>query len=681
MKRKPIKRELNRIVLLIAINALLLSSLAGLYTMKRIQNVSETSIIEQMKQNLDDIVAGKAEAAGVKLSRYANYVNFSADYIEKLYDNPSGYTPREVLPPYAENAGIYTLQRNITGTDVNLDDIREEMELLGNIESIWAPIMEDDGDFISTAYLGTERGFLIGYDTSSELSAAADRGEAYYNYYGSTWYSEAQGREKGAFFTEVYDDVYGRGLTVTCASPFFKNGSFAGVVCMDILVSDLQYDAIDISLGEGSRAILVDGDGCIIASPDMKPDQKELDSILSYDIFTPEVTEEILRGEEGVSEFPGEIYCAYAPVGQADWVLCVTVPREIVLSGLDSISRSIRGSEYVFGFIFLNVLAAVAVLVSKFSTKLTAPLKRLQEDVEIISKGNLDHKATVIGNDELGDLAQAFNSMTDSLKDYIAELTSVTAEKERIGAELSVASHIQSSMLPCIFPPFPDRKEFDIYASMVPAKEIGGDFYDLFMVDNTHIALVMADVSGKGVPAALFMVIGKTLIKDHTVPGTDLGEVFTSVNNMLCDSNSEGLFITAFECVLDLETGELRYVNAGHNPPLIRREGGEFEYLRTKAAFVLAGMEGIKYRSGSMTLNTGDEIFLYTDGITEACDTEEKLYGEDRLRSCLNTAEYSSCRELLSAVKEDTAGFVGDAPQFDDMTMLALKFEEKYTAE
>ena len=252
-----------------------------------------------------------------------------------------------------------------------------------------------------------------------------------------------------------------------------------------------------------------------------------------------------------------------------------------------------------------------------------------------------------------------------------------SAESIRTAAELNVATNIQKSMLPCIFPAFPDRREFDIFATMDPAKEVGGDFYDFFMVDNRHLAIVVADVSGKGVPAALFMVIGKTLIKDHTKPGRDLGEVFTEVNNLLCESNSEGMFITAFEGVLDLVTGEFLFVNAGHEIPFVYRKGEAFEPYKVRAGFVLAGMEGIRYQCGSMELEPGDRIFQYTDGVTEATDKANELYGMERLKKvlCENTA--LAPPELLMKIKADIDAFVGDAPQFDDITMLCLEYKEK----
>ncbi|MBQ2954875.1 MAG: PP2C family protein-serine/threonine phosphatase [Clostridia bacterium] len=249
-----------------------------------------------------------------------------------------------------------------------------------------------------------------------------------------------------------------------------------------------------------------------------------------------------------------------------------------------------------------------------------------------------------------------------------------SAEKNRIESELNVATHIQTSMLPNNFPA---RDEIDLFASMDPAREVGGDFYDFFMVDERHLAIVMADVSGKGVPAALFMVIGKTLVKESTQPGRDLGEVFSRVNDLLCESNSEGLFITAFEGVLDLVTGEFTFVNAGHEMPLISRGGQPFERHKIRPGFVLAGMEGVRYRAGTLTLEPGDKLFQYTDGVTEATNLNDELYGIDRLTDVLAIHSGKRPNEILPAVRRDIDAFVGEAPQFDDITMLCFEYKAR----
>lgn len=269
------------------------------------------------------------------------------------------------------------------------------------------------------------------------------------------------------------------------------------------------------------------------------------------------------------------------------------------------------------------------------------------------------------------------STLSKRTRRLLVKQADTTKEAERISTELNVAHQIQTSMLPSIFPAFPEHDEFDIYASMTPAKEVGGDFYDFFMVDDRHLAVVIADVSGKGVPAALFMVIGKTLIKDHTHPGRELGSVFTEVNELLCQSNSEGLFITAFEGVLDLDTGDFVYVNAGHDAPFICRKEGSFEPLKVKPGFVLAGLEGTVFTEGKIKLSEGDKLFHYTDGVTEATNRNNELYGRGRMAIALEQAKAKKPREILASVKENIDAFVGEAPQFDDITMLCVEYSGK----
>lgn len=331
------------------------------------------------------------------------------------------------------------------------------------------------------------------------------------------------------------------------------------------------------------------------------------------------------------------------------------------------------------------IISAVITIISMFLYVLTVrkivlkPIQELARFTDDITKTrNFENQhISLRTGDEIEDLGNSFNFMMEEMERYIDDLSKITAEKQRIGAELDIATRIQASMLPTIFPAFPERDEFDIYATMNPAKEVGGDFYDFFMIDDDNLAIVVADVSGKGVPAALFMVIGKTLIKDHTEPGKDLGEVFSEINDLLCESNSEDLFITAFEAVLNLRTGELRYVNAGHEMPFICKKNQDFKPYKIKAGFVLAGMEGMRYKAGSMTLEPGDKLFQYTDGVTEATDSDSKLFGMERLEASLNKIKNGTPKDILESVKNDIDDFVNVALQFDDITMLCLEYKKK----
>ena len=275
--------------------------------------------------------------------------------------------------------------------------------------------------------------------------------------------------------------------------------------------------------------------------------------------------------------------------------------------------------------------------------------------------------------DEIETLAGAMKKMERDINDYILNLAQITAEKERIGAELSIATEIQASMLPRIFPPFPERRDLNIYATMNPAREVGGDFYDFFLVDETHLAIAVADVSGKGVPAALFMVIAKTLIKDRACSMAKPGDIFTWVNQQLCESNQAGLFVTAWLGVIDLKTGLVEYVNAGHNPPLVALGGENFTYLKQKSGFILAGLEGFTYETSTFRMDHGDRIFLYTDGVTEAMNRQGELFGEKRLLAWMSQNRGAAPEEALHGLREEIAVFADGAEQYDDITMLMFE--------
>ncbi|MBP9988098.1 MAG: SpoIIE family protein phosphatase [Ruminococcus sp.] len=295
-------------------------------------------------------------------------------------------------------------------------------------------------------------------------------------------------------------------------------------------------------------------------------------------------------------------------------------------------------------------------------------IKSINGSLAKITGGDLDEVVNVRTNEEFASLSDDINSTVDTLKKYIAEASA------RIDAELEFAKSIQASALPNTFPAFPNHKDFDIFASMHPAKEVGGDFYDFYITENDTLNFLIADVSGKGIPAAMFMMRAMTELKTLTEAGKSIDEVFTDGNDGLCVGNDAGMFVTAWQGGIDLTNGLVRFANAGHNPPLVRRGNGKFEYLKSRAGLVLAGMEGLKYKMQELQLEPGDVIYLYTDGVTEATNASNELYGEERLANILNACEYDDMQELCKAVKADVDKFVGEAPQFDDITMVAMKY-------
>ena len=284
---------------------------------------------------------------------------------------------------------------------------------------------------------------------------------------------------------------------------------------------------------------------------------------------------------------------------------------------------------------------------------------------------NLD----IHSGDEIESLVHTMADMEHSLKEYGAELMQITAEKERISTELSLATQIQGAMLPHIFPPYPDRHEFDIFAMMEPAREVGGDFYDFFLIDDDHLCLVMADVSGKGIPAALFMMISKTILQSCAMLGVSTAEILTKTNEALCSNNQVEMFVTVWLGILEISTGKLTCANAGHEYPVLKKAGGAYGLYKDQHSFAVGGMEGIKYKEYTLQLEKGDKLFLYTDGVPEATDAQGNMFGIGRMLDALNQEPDAHAEQLLHNVREAVSGFVKDAEQFDDLTMLCLEYK------
>ena len=326
---------------------------------------------------------------------------------------------------------------------------------------------------------------------------------------------------------------------------------------------------------------------------------------------------------------------------------------------------SLYTSIFMQVIIFATLFVFIYILIKRV---IINNLQKINDTLGRITKGDLNVTVDVRSSQEFSSLSDDINSTVTTLKRYIAEAAA------RIDKELEYAKQIQLSALPANFP---ENEDFEIYAQMIAAKEVGGDFYDFYKLGDTTVAFLAADVSGKGIPAAMFMMTAKTIIKDLAESGMAVNDIFTKANEKLCENNESGMFVTAWMGILDLTTGNLQFANAGHNPPVLKRRDGAFEYLKTRAGFVLAGMEGVRYRVGELTLYPGDRLFLYTDGVPEATNTENKLYGEDRLLAFMNRNASAEATEFLPALKANIDEFVGEAPQFDDITMLMLDYKPK----
>ena len=367
---------------------------------------------------------------------------------------------------------------------------------------------------------------------------------------------------------------------------------------------------------------------------------------------------------------------------------CLPIPGEggkpsallFVDTNMEEILSTLRHYSLNMGVIAVILLIVFVVLNWFYMDKsLIHPLLTIRKNVLSFAENNAVNDRSLENiktGDELEEVASSISKMEDDIASYIENIRTITAEKERISTELDIARRIQADMLPGIFPPYPDREEFDIYASMTPAKEVGGDFYDFFFIDPDHITLVMADVSGKGVPAALFMVISKILIKYRAITGESLSpaEILTDVNNRLCEGNEEGFFVTVWLGILEISTGKGIAANAAHEHPVLKRKDGSYEYVVYKHSSPVAAMEGTVFTEHSFELSPGDRFFVYTDGVMEATNTDQEMFGKERLLGALNDLPGADSETLLRHVKTEIDDFVGDAPQFDDITMLEFRY-------
>ena len=360
-------------------------------------------------------------------------------------------------------------------------------------------------------------------------------------------------------------------------------------------------------------------------------------------------------------------------MGKTIAIMSVVKPMHEIAEYKTNYLRSLIIAALTFTLLFIGLYALSLVF------GVVRPLMFIIDETSHFAEhhGELSGVLKRIKNrDELGVLAKAVEKMSADMNRYISDLTTATAEKERLGAELNVATQIQAEMLPRVFPPYENHPEIELFASMTPAKEVGGDFYDFYMTDDDHFAVVVGDVSGKGVPAALFMVIAKTLLKDAAYQFATPAEIFNHVNNILCETNESGLFVTCWMAILEISTGRILFANAGHTAPLLLHNG-QVSYLTVKPNLMLAAMEGIPYKNHEIRIDAGDRLFIYTDGITEATNKSNELYGEERLLKVFEKTTGKSSKEILSIVQSDIDAFVQDAPQFDDITMLEMVLKSK----
>ncbi|MCL2066117.1 MAG: SpoIIE family protein phosphatase [Treponema sp.] len=383
-----------------------------------------------------------------------------------------------------------------------------------------------------------------------------------------------------------------------------------------------------------------------------------------------------ISGELGDSAADISVYALEGHMSDAS--LIEKQIHSLTVEAITSIDRQIYTYAWIISITLFIGFIAISVFSIKFTSGVVRPILALNDGVHEVSGGNLEREVIIKTGDELEELATSFNIMTGRIREQIEKIAMANAEKEKLNSELDAAARIQSSMLPSHFPPFSARRnDFDLCAAVFPAKEVGGDFYDFFFIDDDHFAIIIADVSGKGIPAAIFMAVVKTMIKNNLKSEGRPDLAMDNINRQLCNANTAYMFVTLWFGILEISSGKFSYINAGHNPPLMRRSSGEFKLMESPPDLVLAGLDNTLYHCRETFLDDGDVVFLYTDGIVEAADSQGNFYGVKRLLDFMNGNTGLSCKKIIPALLADIHEYSSGVEQYDDITMLMLRLDRE----
>ncbi|MCL2281761.1 MAG: SpoIIE family protein phosphatase [Fibromonadales bacterium] len=647
---------------------------------------SEKALIKQAESYLSQLSISKSRRLGSYLKKVQKDVEMTASYVEALYENPNKFisTGRKLPLPDTAFQGRASASMMVAKDVKRTPVLEKEMLLVSNAERLFGSIFSSNPD-VSCVYLGTQSGIYFRYTDFNVSQSDYDPRKRF-------WYDEVYNSDKPVWI-ETYVSAFSGNKVISSAQAYKDaSGRKAGVVAVDIPLKVLLEDIIDsIRIGKSGYTFLLDNKGHYLAHP--HNNDFESDVINTAHGEYKRILTDMVNGKNGIRRVTingTDYYMAYAYLPITGWSLGIAVEYEEIISGALNMKRDIDSdavvakerigqmlSQAIFNSIILSCIICIAVLILTIivSRSLTRPIVELTENVIEVGRGNLDTKIIIDAKDEIGVLATNFNKMTRDLKKYIRNLSKVTIEKERINSDLRIATGIQSDMLPKIFPNFANRDDLQMAVLMRPAKEVGGDFYDFYFLDSEHskIALVIADVSGKGVPAALFMVIAKVLIKNNR--DLPVNEVLAEVNKLLCADNNSNMFVTAYFSVLDLVTGKYTYAAAGHPAPLLyHKQSKEVSYLALSKDLPLGVIPNEKYVSQEITLQSGDSLLLYTDGVTEAFSANSEMYGKVRLKeNMMRFAEDPAetvMERLYNTVTEHSEG----VSQSDDITMLFCRF-------
>jgi len=662
-----------------------------------ISDISRQTMDAVISQSMGRSTQMEAYIANDLFEDLADTVNMMGDYAGNIFRNPDAYMSQPWALPDPAKEGTITVQL-LTEEGLDLSDpaLVEQLGLVANLSDMMKALYANGN--VNSCYIALPEGAMLLADDHSAAKFDDDGKLTPIPIRERAWYVGA--KETGRlYYTDVVQDVFTGQIGIMCALPVYQGNRLAAVVGADLFLDNMAQSVASTS-GSGAFTFIVNQYGHVVFSPmtegmlRVREPSQALDLRESEEETLSAFVGSALKGVTDVTSVSldgQDYYMVGAPIEAVGWTVISAVSQETAQQPTAMLEQQyddiLKGSQADFNsglghakntiFVLLAVILVLsttgALVLSK---RIVKPLGIMTDRVKNLGGKNLQFfmEDAYRTGDEIEVLADSFATLSARTLQYVDQVQRVTAEKERIGAELNMATDIQASQLPRLFPAFPNRPEFDVYASMSPAKEVGGDFYDFFLVDDDHIGLVMADVSGKGVPAALFMMISRVLIKSHLQNGETPGEALENVNDQLCESNDAELFVTVWVAVLEISTGKGIAANAGHEHPTIRRAGGQYELVTYRHSPAVATMVGIPYKEHSFELNPGDSLFVYTDGVAEATNAENELFGTDRMLEALNREPGANPEGVLRNVMESINAFVAGAEQFDDITMLCLKY-------
>ena len=645
---------------------------------------STTALEANAEASLVRLATDQADISNVVFSQVDGEMDTLAGYAATVRAGPATTRPlydQSERPQDPGSSSAYVLSPGVTRAGVE-----NELYSLASLDDVMGPMLASDPR-ITQIYVGTGSGILYVHPWLNTIPSSYDPRTR-------DWYIRAV-QSGDLSWSDPYIDASGKGLMVTCSRPVpASTGNSTWVVAADVTLSTVNAEIINTQIGDQGYAMLIDDRGNVIARPGISAGEKgwdesfEMENLLtSNNSAFAAVAQNMVAGQTGIARVPfsdGEKYVAYAPVKSVNWSVALVVPVDEVIAPAENtrgqivnatsdtgvhLNQTMNSAKGLFIALFVLLFVMVAGLSVLFSQVITRPVAALKRGSEAIGAGDLGYRVEIHTGDEFEDLAHSFNTMAADLKEHMDELERTTAEKERFAKELEIAKGIQQSFLPDTAP---DIAGIEIAAKNIPALEVGGDFYDFIPLGKDRWGLVIADVSGKGVPAALFMALSRTLIRASTLANADPAVAIGHANQLICEDSKTDMFVTLFYAILDSRAMTLDYVNAGHNPPLLLK-GTSSDVVLLKARGIALGLtDEMDLQSARMDLRPGDVLVLYTDGVTEAINDHEEEFGEQRLLSVIMENRTLPAAELLEKILDAISTFAGNRPQHDDITLLIL---------